>query len=154
MTPGSGLGASISNSRSDARNEALEAAAPMASAESVARILIVEDDVDLRETLGRALSHEGYQVGFAGDGSEAISLVRQRPYDLAIVDLVMPRMGGIKMLEELRSLGLTLPTIVITAFGDRFLYQRAMELGASEFLMKPVKLVEVYQAVRSVLAGA
>ncbi len=118
------------------------------------KILIVEDDVDLRETLGRALSREGYQVSFAADGSEAISLVRKWPYDLAIVDLVMPKMGGIRMLEELRGLGLTVPTIVITAFGDRFLYQRAMELGASEFLVKPVKLVEVYRAVRSVLAGA
>ncbi len=117
-------------------------------------ILIVEDDVDLRETLGRALSREGYQVSFAGDGGEAISVVKERPYDLVIVDLVMPKMGGIKMLEELRNLGLTIPTIVITAFGDRFLYQRAMELGASEFLMKPVKLVEVYRAVRSVLASA
>ena len=118
------------------------------------KILIVEDDVDLRETLGRALSREGYRVSFAADGSEAVSLVRKWPYDLAIVDLVMPKMGGIRMLEELRGLGLTIPTIVITAFGDRFLYQRAMELGASEFLVKPVKLVEVYRAVRSVLAGA
>ncbi len=117
-------------------------------------ILIVEDDIDLRETLGRALSREGYQVSFAGDGSEAISLVRKWPYDLVILDLVMPKMGGIRMLEELRGVGLTVPTIVITAFGDRFLYKRAMELGASEFLMKPVKLVEVYRAVRSVLAGA
>lgn len=117
------------------------------------RVIIVEDDVDLRETLGRALSREGYQVSFAGDGSEAISLVSKRPYDLAIVDLVMPGMGGIRMLEELRGMGLTLPTIIITAFGDRFLYNRAVELGASEFLVKPVKLVEVYRAVRKVLAG-
>ncbi len=117
------------------------------------RVIIVEDDVDLRETLGRALSREGYQVSFAGDGSEAISLVTKRPYDLAIVDLVMPGMGGIRMLEELRGMGLTLPTIIITAFGDRFLYNRAAELGASEFLVKPVKLVEVYRAVRKVLAG-
>jgi len=124
------------------------------SGELSARILIVEDDVDLRETLGRALSREGYQVSFAGDGSEAISVVKQRPYDLVIVDLVMPKMGGIKMLEELRDLGLTIPSIVITAFRDRFLYQRAMELGASEFLLKPVKLVEVYRAVRGVLGGA
>ncbi len=126
----------------------------MPSGELSACILIVEDDVDLRETLGRALSREGYQVSFAGDGSEAISVVKQRPYDLVIVDLVMPKMGGIKMLAELRNLGLTIPSIVITAFGDRFLYQRAMELGASEFLLKPVKLVEVYRAVRGVLAGA
>lgn len=117
------------------------------------RVIIVEDDVDLRETLGRALSREGYQVSYAGDGSEAISLVSKRPYDLAIVDLVMPGMGGIRMLEELRGMGLTLPTIIITAFGDRFLYNRAAELGASEFLVKPVKLVEVYRAVRKVLAG-
>ncbi len=154
MTKGSALSASISNSRSDARHEALEEAGAVPSGELSARILIVEDDVDLRETLGRALSREGYQVSFAGDGSEAISVVKQRPYDLVIVDLVMPKMGGIKMLEELRNLGLTVPSIVITAFGDRFLYQRAMELGASEFLLKPVKLVEVYRAVRGVLAGA
>jgi len=154
LTQGSALDASIRNSRSDARHEALEEAGPVPSGELSARILIVEDDVDLRETLGRALSREGYQVSFAGDGSEAISVVKQRPYDLVIVDLVMPKMGGIKMLEELRNLGLTVPSIVITAFGDRFLYQRAMELGASEFLLKPVKLVEVYRAVRGVLAGA
>jgi DNA-binding response OmpR family regulator len=77
-----------------------------------------------------------------------------RPYDLAIVDLVLPRMGGIRVLEQLRSLGLTVPTIVITAYGDRFSYNRATELGASEFLVKPVKLVELYRAVRRVLAGA
>ena len=153
MTQGFALGASISKP-SKPRHETLEEAEPMPSSDSSARILVVEDDVDLRETLGRALSREGYQVSFAGDGSEAISVVKQRPYDLMILDLVMPKMGGIKMLEELRSLGLTIPSIVITAFGDRFLYQRAMELGASEFLMKPVKLVEVYRAVRSVLAGA
>ncbi|MBF8279978.1 MAG: XRE family transcriptional regulator [candidate division NC10 bacterium] len=83
----------------------------------------------------------------------AISAVMMRPYDLAIVDLVLPRMGGIRVLEQLRSLGLTVPTIVITAYGDRFSYNRAMELGASEFLVKPVKLVELYRAVRQVLAS-
>ena len=76
---------------------------------SPARILIIEDDTDLRETLWRALSREGYQVSQAGDGTEAISAVRMRPYDLAIVDLVLPRMGGIGMLEQLRDLGLRSP---------------------------------------------
>jgi len=117
------------------------------------RILVVEDDTDLRETLWRALSREGYQVSQAGDGTEAISALRMRPYDLAIIDLVLPRMGGIQILEQLRSLGLTVPAIVITAYGDRFSYNRAVELGASEFLVKPVKLVELYRAVRKVLAG-
>jgi DNA-binding response OmpR family regulator len=125
----------------------------MLDGSSPQRIVIVEDDVDLRETLGRALSREGYQVSFAGDGTEAISLLRERPFDLAIVDVVMPRMGGVKMLEELRALGLAVPTIIVTAFGDRFVYQRTIELGASEFLVKPVKLVELYRAVRKVLAG-
>lgn len=117
------------------------------------RILVVEDDTDLRETLWRALSREGYQVSQAGDGTEALSALRMRPYDLAIIDLVLPRMGGIQILEQLRSLGLTIPAIVISAYGDRFSYNRAVELGASEFLVKPVKLVELYRAVRRVLAG-
>ena len=118
------------------------------------RILVVEDDTDLRETLWRALSREGYQVSQAGDGTEALSALRMRPYDLAIIDLVLPRMGGIQILEQLRSLGLAIPAIVITAYGDRFSYNRATELGASEFLVKPVRLVELYRAVRKVLAGA
>jgi len=117
------------------------------------RILVVEDDTDLRETLWRALSREGYQVSQAGDGTEALSALRMWPYDLAIIDLVLPRMGGIQILEQLRSLGLAIPAIVITAYGDRFSYNRATELGASEFLVKPVKLVELYRAVRQVLAG-
>jgi DNA-binding response OmpR family regulator len=117
------------------------------------RILVVEDDADLRETLWRALAREGYQVSQAGDGTEAISALRMRPYDLAIIDLVLPRMGGMQILEQLRSLGLAIPAIVITAYGDRFSYNRAVELGASEFLVKPVKLVELYRAVRKVLAG-
>lgn len=117
------------------------------------RILVVEDDTDLRETLWRALSREGYQVSQAGDGTEALSALRMRPYDLAIIDLVLPRMGGIQILEQLRSLGLAIPAIVITAYGDRFSYNRATELGASEFLVKPVRLVELYRAVRQVLAG-
>ena len=117
------------------------------------RIIVVEDDTDLRETLWRALSREGYQVSQAGDGTEALSALRMRPYDLAIIDLVLPRMGGMQILEQLRSLGLTIPTIVITAYGDRFSYNRATELGASEFLVKPVRLVELYRAVRQVLAS-
>lgn len=117
------------------------------------RIIVVEDDTDLRETLWRALSREGYQVSQAGDGTEALSALRMRPYDLAIIDLVLPRMGGIQILEQLRSLGLAIPAIVITAYGDRFSYNRATDLGASEFLVKPVKLVELYRAVRRVLAG-
>jgi len=117
------------------------------------RIIVVEDDTDLRETLWRALSREGYQVSQAGDGTEALSALRMRPYDLAIIDLVLPRMGGIQILEQLRSLGLAIPAIVITAYGDRFSYNRATELGASEFLVKPVRLVELYRAVRKVLAG-
>ncbi|MBI4382096.1 MAG: response regulator [candidate division NC10 bacterium] len=117
------------------------------------RIIVVEDDTDLRETLWRALSREGYQVSQAGDGTEALSALRMRPYDLVIIDLVLPRMGGIQILEQLRSLGLAIPAIVITAYGDRFSYNRATDLGASEFLVKPVKLVELYRAVRRVLAG-
>lgn len=117
------------------------------------RILVVEDDTDLRETLWRALSREGYQVSQAGDGTEALSALRMRPYDLAIIDLVLPRMGGIQILEQLRSLGLAIPAIVITAYGDRFSYNRATELGAAEFLVKPVRLVELYRAVRQVLAS-
>lgn len=136
----------------DRNQAAIETGEAVLDDPSVGQIIIVEDDVDLRETLLRALSREGYQVSLAGDGAEGLSMIRTRPYDVAIVDLMLPHMGGIRLLEELRQLGLALPTIIITAYGDRFNYNRALEIGVSEFLVKPVKVVEVYRAVRKLLA--
>jgi DNA-binding response OmpR family regulator len=123
-------------------------------ARSPRRVIIVEDDVDFCETLRRALSREGYQVHLAVDGPEALSLMRKTSFDLAIIDLVLPGMGGMRILEELQGLGLTIPTIVITAYGDRRSYRRALELGATAFLAKPIMLEEVNRVVRNVLGGA
>jgi DNA-binding response OmpR family regulator len=125
----------------------------MLDVETPARAIIVEDDVDLRETLRRALAREGFQVCLAGDGQEALSLIAKRPFDVAIIDLVLPGMGGMRVLEEMRRRGLSLPAVIITAYGDRISYNRALELGASDFLAKPLKLVEVYRAVRKAMAG-
>src|SRR3972149_6489485 len=115
---------------------AVQMGGAMEDGASPARILIIEDDTDLRETFWRALSREGYQVSQAGDGTEAISAVRMRPYDLAIVDLVLPRMGGIGMLEQLRELSRGPSTSIRPTRYSRISGASAGRRGASEFLVK------------------
>ncbi|MFN3477084.1 MAG: response regulator, partial [Candidatus Methylomirabilales bacterium] len=77
-------------------------------------ILIVDDEEDFGETLKRALVREGYRVGLARNGKEALKALEEERYDLIITDLVMPEMGGLGFLKEIRAKGLDLPVIVVT----------------------------------------
>lgn len=103
------------------------------------RILVVEDDEDMRENLRRMLRGAGYEVCLAMDGAEAMRLLRDQPCHLVLTDLVMPGMGGLDLLKEIRQQDQNLPVVFLSAFGDRATFARATELGAVDFVTKPFR---------------
>ncbi len=117
-----------------------------------ARIMVVDDEADFRVQVRRALEHDGYQVEEAADGAEALERLRTEHFDLAIVDLLMPRVTGLRLLAELRGeRRKSPPAMILTAFGDWGSYTEAVDLGAVAFLTKPLGMGELLQEVARAL---
>ena len=119
------------------------------------RVMVVDDDVNIRLVLKYRLEREGYDVLLAEDGMDALEKVKAEEPDLIILDLTMPRMDGFGFLEGIRSNGSetsAIPVIVLTAYGYEMNRARSLELGAVEFMAKPFsprQLVgEVWKALR------
>jgi len=115
----------------------------------MASILIVDDYVVTLRILSTQLRKGGYEVVTAGNGKEAISRIGERDFDLAIIDIAMPDMDGITLLQKLRNEygQTTLPIIMLTASAldeDRILAQKA---GATDFLTKPISSWELLEVV-------
>ena len=102
------------------------------------RVLIVDDDSASRRLLEVRLRPLECDVATAGNGEQALSAIRKDPPDLVLLDLQMPKMGGIDVLRELRKEGIDVPTIVITAHGSIETAVEAMKEGAHDFITKPV----------------
>jgi DNA-binding response OmpR family regulator len=119
------------------------------------RIMVVDDDRNIRLVLKYRLEKEGYHVLLAGDGVDALEKVKAEKPDLIILDLTMPRMDGFGFLEEIRGNGRTssLPVIVLTAYGYESNRVKSLELGAVEFMVKPFSPRQLVSEVWKVLRG-
>ena len=106
-------------------------------------ILIVDDDNDVLLFLGDCLNALGYEVLTATNGQEGLDILQQQSVDGILLDLNMPVMGGIPMLEKLGNTSLSLPVIVMSATGYRSELQQAILKGAMDFLIKPVVAEEL-----------
>jgi DNA-binding NtrC family response regulator len=102
-------------------------------------ILLVDDDKEFRKALKRMFEKEGYAITAAADGHEALDTLSDNEFDLVISDLRMPNLDGIQLMGELRRQGLDTPIIFLTAFGEVESYMDLMNLGAFEYVNKPVK---------------
>jgi len=120
----------------------------------MARILVVDDEPNLRATLGRALSLAGHETGEAEDGQAALDALDGGGYDLAIVDLSMPVMDGLQLLEQLRERGAAIPVIILTAHGSVERAVAALHRGAVDFLEKPPVRDHLLHAVEKALTHA
>ncbi|MFE9743607.1 response regulator transcription factor [Saccharothrix saharensis] len=118
------------------------------------RILVVDDDRAVRESLRRSLQFNGYQVDLAGDGQQALeSVIAQRP-DAMVLDVMMPRLDGLEVCRRLRSTGDDLPILVLTArdaVSDRV---SGLDAGADDYLPKPFALEELLARLRALLRRA
>lgn len=123
----------------------------MASATKLAMILVVDDEENAREGLSRILSKEGYTVETAADGKEAIEVIKRLSFDLVITDMRMPYMDGFEVLREIKKLDQDVGVIMITAYGEVESYLEAMNLGAFEYINKPVRVNELKRVITKVL---
>lgn len=118
------------------------------------RILIVEDTELLRRIYQDRLAQDGYTVLTAGDGIEALAVLRANQVDLVLLDLIMPRMGGLDVLESMKADPRTanLPVIILTNLGEESAIKHALELGALDYLIKnQAKPADVAEKIRLVL---
>jgi CheY-like chemotaxis protein len=132
---------------------AVEAAVVAAQpANGTPRVLMADDDPQMRRLVRTVLEREGIQVSEANDGLDALDLVGQQHFDLLILDLSMPRLDGLGVLEELGAQVCTaqLPVIVLTASGEEG-EAKALDLGAQDYLTKPVRPTALTARVRAVL---
>jgi two-component system response regulator PilR (NtrC family) len=112
-------------------------------------ILIIDDEEIMREILETLLSREGYSVRVAAGGAEGVELARSVPFDAVIVDVMMPGMDGMAVLEELKKFDDELPVIMITAFASVANAIAAMKRGAFDYITKPFKNDEVLVVIRN-----
>ncbi len=112
------------------------------------RILVVDDEQIIRESLSFVLKKEGYDVEEAENGKIAYDKISKSSYDLVITDLEMPEMKGTELLEKIRKLDVQTSTIVITAFGSLDTAISALRNGASDYILKPVEFDELITKVK------
>jgi DNA-binding NtrC family response regulator len=107
------------------------------------RILVVDDDAEMRALLVDVLSDEGYAVDEVPNGSEALIRLRTESFAAIILDKNMPGLSGLDLLPGLRTICPETPVILITAFGDVSTFMDAMEKGAFEYIFKPFRMEEL-----------
>lgn len=115
------------------------------------RLLVAEDDPGLRSVLSRALVEQGYQVDVAGDGEEALYLIGEHDYAVAVLDWRMPKVTGLEVVETLRSQQSALPVLMLTARDAPPDRVTGLDAGADDYLVKPFDLDELFARVRALL---
>ena len=114
------------------------------------RILVVDDEAQIRTALARALDARGYEVDAAADGQEALDLAATRPPDLVVLDLNMPVMGGLEVTRRIRSWS-PVPILVLSVRDEEPDKISALDLGADDYLTKPFGVGELLARVRALL---
>ncbi len=116
------------------------------------RILIVDDNPGVRKVLNRILAGAGYGIQEAGDAFQALDMLDAQPPDAALLDIKMPGMDGLGLMDNLRQRGLEIPVVVLTGHGDEFTAQQCLEAGAAAYLTKPPDRADLLLAVRGAVA--
>lgn len=118
------------------------------------RILLVEDEAPLRETLAARLKRDGFAVDTAQDGEEGIYLGREVPFDLAIIDLGLPKLSGMDLVKALREAGQRYPILILTARSSWQDKVEGLKHGADDYLVKPFHVEELLARINALVRRA
>jgi len=117
------------------------------------RVLVVDDEANIRNSVGHGLLAQGFAVETAENGSEGVSKVRSWKPDVVLMDLAMPRMGGLSAIEQIRGWS-SVPIIVLSVMGEEDEKVRALDAGADDYLTKPFGIQELSARIRVALRHA
>ncbi len=117
-------------------------------------VLLVEDEEALRLTLGDRLRSEGYVVNVAGNGEEGLEKATRLPFDLIILDVMLPRKSGFDVCRDIRQAGLATPILMLTARGQTVDKVVGLKLGADDYVTKPFELPELLARIEALLRRA
>lgn len=115
------------------------------------RVLLVEDDVKIATFVADGLTRAGYSVETIGDGSSAEEMAIRTPYNVAVVDLMLPSQSGLTLIQNLRSLGIMIPIIVLSAKRSSTDKVACLQAGADDYLSKPFDLAELLARLDAIL---
>lgn len=116
------------------------------------RVLYVDDEEPLRVLVKSELGQHGYEVETAEDGDVALTMLEQKSYDLVLLDIRMPRMDGIEVLNRMKARSIRPRIIMLTGVDDLSIAVRSVKLGATDFLTKPYDLEQLLSSIKRVLA--
>ena len=117
-------------------------------------VLFVEDEEALRMTVGDRLRKEGYAVEYAADGNEGYEKATQLPFDLIILDVMLPKKSGLEVCREIREAGLITPILILTARGQTSDKINGLKIGADDYVTKPFNTQELMARVEALLRRA
>jgi DNA-binding response OmpR family regulator len=123
-------------------------------ADRAPRILLVDDEQPIQTLLSFPLQRDGYEVVQASDGNEALARFSEQPFDLVVLDLMLPRMDGLEVCKRLRAKGSTVPIIMLTAKSEEIDKVLGLELGADDYITKPFSMREFRSRVKAALRRA
>ncbi len=118
------------------------------------RVLVVEDEVKLASYVKRGLEREGYAVDVALDGERGLWLATSQPYDVIVLDILLPKVNGYRVCAELREQGVWTPILMLTAKSGEFDEAEALDTGADDFLSKPFSFVVLLARLRALIRRA
>jgi DNA-binding response OmpR family regulator len=115
------------------------------------KILVVEDQIELSDTLRSVLTFEGFEVFTARDGESALDRLARDPIDLVVLDLMLPGVDGYQVITRLRQSGSSVGVLMLTARGEEGDRIRGLKLGADDYMVKPFSMLELLERIKAIL---
>lgn len=115
------------------------------------KVLVIDDEPGVRDLISEALSLSGITAVPAADGLEALSFLRRERFDLLILDINMPKLDGLALLEKLRTEGMSVPVLMLSARADKADINQGLRIGADDYLTKPFSIEELVLRVKAIM---